>query len=97
MFFTLSGSSFPQIHAAIVPVNAFASYHFITEKLLRMMVGTTGIEPVTTAMSRQYSTAELRAPIDLNLMSNQQGRARYQKDGVRVKCQSELELGVRVK
>lgn len=66
------------------------------------MVGTTGIEPVTTAMSRQYSTAELRAPIDLNLMSNQQGRARYhmrgallndnessvKKDGVRVKCQS---------
>ena len=27
------------------------------------MVGTTGIEPVTTAMSRQCSTAELRAPI----------------------------------
>ena len=26
------------------------------------MVGTTGIEPVTTAMSRQCSTAELRAP-----------------------------------
>lgn len=45
------------------------------------MVGTTGIEPVTTAMSRQYSTAELRAPIDLNLMSNQQGRARYHMRG----------------
>ena len=26
------------------------------------MVGTTGIEPVTPAMSRQCSTAELRAP-----------------------------------
>ena len=50
------------------------------------MVGTTGIEPVTTAMSRQCSTAELRAPIKLNLTSNHQGRARYQKDGGGVKC-----------
>ena len=51
------------------------------------MVGTTGIEPVTTAMSRQCSTAELRAPIKLNLTSTHQGRARYQKEGGGVKYQ----------
>ena len=46
------------------------------------MVGTTGIEPVTTAMSRQCSTAELRAPIKPNLASNHQGRARYHMNDV---------------
>ena len=46
------------------------------------MVGTTGIEPVTTAMSRQCSTAELRAPKKPNLASTHQGRARYHMQGV---------------
>ncbi len=46
------------------------------------MVGTTGIEPVTTAMSRQCSTAELRAPKKPILASNHQGRARYHMRGV---------------
>ena len=41
------------------------------------MVGTTGIEPVTPAMSRQCSTAELRAPKTPSLASTHQGRARY--------------------
>ena len=45
------------------------------------MVGTTGIEPVTPAMSRQCSTAELRAPNKPSLAStnlcDHQGRARY--------------------
>ena len=46
------------------------------------MVGTTGIEPVTPAMSRQCSTAELRAPKNPNLASTHQGRARYHIHGV---------------
>lgn len=41
------------------------------------MVGTTGIEPVTTAMSRQCSTAELRAPKITKPDKTHQGRARY--------------------
>ena len=41
------------------------------------MVGTTGIEPVTTAMSRQCSTAELRAPKINKPDKSHQGRARY--------------------
>ena len=52
------------------------------------MVGTTGIEPVTTAMSRQCSTAELRAPIKLNLASTHQGRARYHRRGVILNMES---------
>ena len=31
-------------------------------------MGTTGFEPVTPAMSRQYSTAELRTQININLI-----------------------------
>ena len=46
------------------------------------VVGTTGIEPVTPAMSRQCSTAELRAPEKPDLASTHQGRARYHIQGV---------------
>ena len=52
------------------------NYYFPSE-----MVGTTGIEPVTPAMSRQCSTAELRAPKKSNLASTHQGRARYHMRG----------------
>ena len=50
------------------------------------MVGTTGIEPVTPAMSRQCSTAELRAPKKSGLASNHQGRARYHNRGCLLNC-----------
>ena len=52
------------------------------------MVGTTGIEPVTTAMSRQCSTAELRAPKKPILASTHQGRARYHKQGAILNMES---------
>ena len=67
------------------------SYFLFVYQIVRRfeLVGTTGIEPVTPAMSRQCSTAELRAPKNLDPASTYQGRARYQKNGVRVKCQSD--------
>jgi hypothetical protein len=57
----------------------------VPETPAKKMVGTTGIEPVTTAMSRQCSTAELRAPIISNLTSTHQGRATYHKHRARAR------------
>ena len=52
-------------------------FFLIQYDIQEKMVGTTGIEPVTTAMSRQCSTAELRAPKITKPDKSHQGRARY--------------------